>query len=546
MLREIRVKNFAIIDKLEVSFTPGLNILTGETGAGKSIVIGALSVALGGRAYTEMIKTDASEAVVEAVFDDHSHPVLERLGIDSSEGIVIRRTISAAGRSKAYVNDTTVTVQGLGELGSTLVDVHGQHEHQSLLSTESQMAILDTFGGLAGQAEEVASLYAEVQAVRKKIADMRLSARERAQRIDLLKFQVEEIDAATLEAGEEPRLEEERDILSNLTRLVELVETSYEALYGGEGSGLEKLTAVADSLKEMSEIDGGASEVLELVQQAVPLVEDASHMLRGFKDRYDLDPARLDAVIERLELIRVLKKKYGDTIEDIIRIRDEAESELRDMEAADETAEELEADLQKIEKNLAAVAKKLTAERGKAAKRIESSVMAALKGLALEKSAFKVEVREKEISATGGDEIEFLFSANPGEAPKPLSKVASGGELSRIMLAIKSTLREADPVPVLIFDEVDAGIGGKTALNVATKLREISVGRQVLCITHLPQIASVADIHFYISKGEKQGRVYVSVDEVTGSRREEEIARMLGGSVTDTSLKHAKELLTRV
>jgi DNA repair protein RecN (Recombination protein N) len=543
MLRDITVRNFAIIDELKVGFTPGLNILSGETGAGKSIIIGALGIALGGRAYTEMVKTGAGEAVVEAFFDVRENPVLDSLGIPSTDGVLIRRTVSAAGRSRAYVNDTMVTVQSLNDLGRTLVDVHGQHEHQSLLSSESQMAILDTFGGLGPQVVEFSALYGEVTALKKKIADMRIGARERAQRIDLLKFQVEEIETASLETGEEIKLEEERGILSNLVRLTELVEVSYDAVYGGEGSGLDKLNRTTDSLREMAEIDGGVSEVLELLEQAVPLVEDASHMLRGFKDRYDLDPARLEAVDDRLELIRALKKKYGDSVEDILLFHDEAQAELDNISAADETAEELEKELAGLEASLSSTAGKLTSGRKKAAKSIESSVKSVLKGLALEKADFEVVVRETGISSTGADVIEFLFSANPGEAAKPLSKVASGGELSRIMLAIKSTLREADAVPVLIFDEVDAGIGGKTAVNVATKLRELAKGRQVLCITHLAQIASLADVHFHITKGEKQGRVYVTVDELKGTGREEEIARMLSGSVTDTSLEHAREIL---
>ncbi len=546
MLKEVKVKHFAIIDELSVEFHPGLNVLSGETGAGKSIIIGALGIALGGRAYTEMVKTGSSEAVVEVFFDDRDNSVLEGLGIPSPDGVLIRRTVSAAGRSRAYVNDTMVTVQSLAELGRTLVDVHGQHEHQSLLNPESQMSILDTFGGLAPQVEQVASLHEKVQGLKKKIADLNLNARERAQRIDLLKFQTEEIDAAAPEPGEEVRLEEERDILSNLARLNELVESSYYALYGEDGAALEKLSKAVDALREITEIDGGASEVLELLEQAVPLVDDASHSLRSFKEKYDVDPARLDAVEERLELFRTLKKKYGETVEEVLKYRDEAQRELQGMEAADESADELEAELFSLQGRLADAAKKLTTGRKKAAKSIETSVKAILKGLALEKAAFTVDVREDSISGTGADTIEFLFSANPGEAPKPLSKVASGGELSRIMLAIKSTLREADSVPVLIFDEVDAGIGGKTAVNVSSKLKELSTGRQVLCITHLAQIASLADVHFFIEKGEKQGRVYVTVSKLEGTEREEEVARMLSGSVTDTSLEHAREILGKV
>jgi DNA repair protein RecN (Recombination protein N) len=545
MLKELRVKNYAIIDELSLEFEPGLNVLTGETGAGKSIIIGALGVALGQRAYTEMIKTGAPEAVVEAFFDIGDHPLLGEMGIDGSEGIVIRRVVSRAGKTKTYINDTMVNVQSLASLGSRLVDIHGQNEHQSLLSSDNQLRLLDRFGGLDPLREKVALQFRETEALRGKIEGLKAGAREAEQRLDLLKFQVSEIESAALEPGEDERLEEEQAILSNLNRLNELTEGAYAGLYGDEGSTVERLTHAVSSLKEMSSIDKSVEEIIRVLEQALALTEDASHSLRAHKDRYEPDPSRLEAVGDRLELIRKLKKKYGDTIADILAFLERAKGELGSIETSGESLEEMEDALRHGEERLHALAGELSKKRKTVAANLESSVTEVLKDLALEKSEFRVKLEESPVSAAGSDEVEILFSANLGEAAKPLSKVASGGELSRIMLAIKSILREADEIPVLVFDEVDAGIGGKTAHNVARKLKETSKTHQVLLITHLPQIASAADVHARILKVGAGGGVAVKVEKLSGRERQEEVARMLGGRITDTSLKHAREIIEK-
>jgi DNA repair protein RecN (Recombination protein N) len=543
MLRELHVRNFAIIDELSLAFGPGLNILTGETGAGKSIIIGALGIALGQRAYTEMIKTGCKEASVEASFDAPDSPVLARLGLEASDGVIIRRAISAAGKTKAYINDTLVTVQTLAELGKALVDVHGQHDHQSLLSTDNQLRIVDYYGGLERERAEVGTLYEEAQTLRNRFDDIRQNARERAQKMDLLKFQINEISSASLSEGEDARLEEERQILSNLSRLIELVESSYALLYSDDGSCMERLSTTESNLREMASIDHSVSEILNSLEQAVPLIEDVSLSIRDIKDKYDMDPNRLSAIEDRLELIRTLKRKYGDTIEAILEYMENAIKESEAIEHSDETAEALEKELKEREAEVDRAASELSRKRSKVSIKFQKAVLDVLQGLALEKSDFMVSMASAPVSATGTDALEFLFSANKGEEPKPLNKVASGGELSRIMLAMKSVLRGVDDIPVLVFDEVDAGIGGKTAQNVAGKLKEISKDRQVLCITHLPQIASQAGSHYLIEKGVKNRKVYVNVIELSGKARREEIARMLSGSVTDTSLEHAKEII---
>ncbi len=545
MLRELKVSNYAIIDEAQVGFEDGLNVLSGETGAGKSIIIGALGIALGQRAYTEMIRTGAKEAAVEAFFDVRDHPLLGQMGIESSDGIIIRRVVSASGKTKAYVNNVMVTVQALAALGDTLVDIHGQNEHQSLLAQDNQMRLLDSFGGLDSLSAKVSRAYHEAESLRKGIESIKEGAQAAAQRLDLLKYQADEIESAQLVPDEDVRLEEERQVLANLGRLRDLIESSYATLYGDEGSAIEKLANVSTALREMSAIDKDVSDALSVIEQALAISEDASHSIRALKDKYEADPERLSAVEDRLELIKSLKRKYGGSISSILGFLDIAKGELARAETSEESLEEMEEELAEKEKALVKAASELSARRKKAAARLATAVLKVLKGLALEKSEFKVEVSEAPISSSGTDSVEFLFSANRGEALKPLGRAASGGELSRIMLAVKSVLREADDIPVLIFDEVDAGIGGKTAHNVARKLKEASAGRQVLCVTHLPQIASAADNHILIEKNATGGRVGVGLRKLSGNDRQKEIARMLSGSITDTSLEHARELLEK-
>jgi DNA repair protein RecN (Recombination protein N) len=545
MLKSLKVRNFAIIEKLDIVFSPGLNILTGETGAGKSIIIGALGIVLGERAYTEMIMTGHDSASVEAFFDIRSHPVLEDLGIDSSKGILLKRTISRAGKTRAYINDSVVNLQSLGRLGDALVDIHGQHEHQSLLSRDNQMTLLDHFGGLKKERQAVGAFFEEVSRIRSRLEDLRLGTRERAQKADMLRFQVDEIETSGLAEGEDVKLEEELEILGNLTKLKELVETSYSLIYSDEGSSVERLSTALEKLREMVAIDGEASGPLEALEQALPIAEDAAFSIRELRDRYDIDPARLEQVQERLRVIDNLKKKYGESIEEIIAFGHKAKEELEMIEGADENTETLESELGEKSSELEKAAASLSKKRKKAATALAADIIKALKGLAFEKAEFKVSFGQAQMSSTGMDDLEFLFSANKGETPKPLVKVASGGELSRIMLAIKTVLRKVDDIPVLIFDEVDAGIGGKTAKNVGKRLKESASGRQVLCITHLPQIASVADVHYLIDKSSTGKRVNVSVSELSGPKREEEIARMLSGKVTETSLEHAREIMDR-
>lgn len=543
MLKELRIKNLAIIDDLRVRFESGLNVLTGETGAGKSIIVDSLGLALGSRAQSDLIRSGEKEAVVQAYFEIEGVNELPGIGIDISEELILRRSISATGKSRAYINDTMASLQSLAEIGKSLVDIHGQHEHQSLLSVDRHSLLLDSFGNLEDERKKVGSFYKEVQVLKKEEADLKQKVKERAHRLDLLRFQINEIDTASLKPGEKESLTEERTILSNLSRLNELTEAAYSMIYGSEGSCIERLSSVIAKVREMSTIDHSVSDILKMLESTLPLIEDAAISLRGYKDRYDLEPERLSEIEERLELIKKLEKKYGEGIETILRYRDEAEKELKSLELTDERLDSIEAELKGKEEMILTAALSLSEKRKIVAKKIEALVKNELKELAFSNAEFLIDIRQEDLSPNGLDKVEFLFSANPGEPPRPLAKIASGGELSRVMLALKTILADFDSVPVLIFDEVDAGIGGRTAESVAKRLKTISNKHQVLCTTHLPQIASKGDAHLKIEKGRRNERVYVEVKELKGRERLNEIARMLSGKITEVSLRHAKELI---
>ncbi len=543
MLKELRIKNLAIIDDLKVVFEEGLNVLTGETGAGKSIIVDSLNLAFGSRAQSDFVRSGEKEAVIQAYFEVRDIQNLPDIGIDVSDGLIIRRVISVAGKSRAYINDTQVSIQSLSEIGRCLVDIHGQHEHQSLLSVEKHGFFLDSFGKLHGDRGAVEELYRDVTELKGNLHALKQKAHERSNRIDFLKFQVREIDTASLKAGEKEALLEERAILSNLSRLKELAEAAYAMIYGSDGSCLERLSSILTKVKDMSSIDHGAVEIKDLLESALPLLGDASVVLRNYKDKYDVEPERLDNVEERLELIKKLEKKYGEGVESIIRCRNDAAHELETLENISEKLGSLEAEIEIKEEKLLHAAGLLSEKRKKAAKTMEALIINELKELAFGNTDFLIDLRHEAVAPHGFDTVEFLFSANPGEQPKPLVKIASGGELSRVMLALKSIFAEYDAIPVLIFDEVDAGIGGKTAERVGEKLKKLSAKRQVLCATHLPQIASMGDFHLKVDKKRKNGRTYIEVTEISGDDRLSEIARMLSGTITEVSLKHAKELL---
>ncbi|MBS1112814.1 MAG: recN [Nitrospirae bacterium] len=543
MLKELRIKNLAVIDDLKVRFEEGFNVLTGETGAGKSIIVDSLGLALGSKVQPDFIRSGEKEAVVQAYFEAEGMKSLPDIGVDMTDGFILRRSIFASGKSRAYVNDTMVSTQSLAEIGRALVDIHGQHEHQSLLSVDKHGLFLDFFGRLQEEQRRAERLYREVEISKREVAGLRQKMQERAHRLDLLKFQIQEIDSAALKVGEHENLSGQKTILSNLGRLKELAESAYELIYGADDSCIAKLSSVISKLRDMSAIDHQASEVLGMLESVLPLLDDAAVSLREYKGRYDFEPGSLDEIEERLALIRKLEKKYGEGIETIIRYRDNAEAEMKDLEIVDEQIHDLENELILKEAMLSEAAAALSEKRKAAAQRMEKLVLKELQELAFNDAEFLVDIRREALSSRGIDRIEFMFSANAGEPPKPLVKIVSGGELSRVMLALKTICADFDSTPVLIFDEIDSGIGGRTAEIVGRKLKNLADKHQVLCTTHLPQLASKGSVHLKIEKRQRNERVYVEVKELAGSERLKEIARMLSGNVTDISLRHAKELL---
>lgn len=554
MLKELRIKNLTIIDDLVISFEKGFNVLTGETGAGKSIIVDAIGLLLGDKAPSDIVKTHAKEGLVEAYFEITENPILKDISISCEDGIMLRRNISSQGKSRSFINDTSVSIATLATVGKSLIAIHGQHEHQSLLKKESHLLFVDSSGGLAETLKSFKSQYDSTLILRKKLADLKGKIQDMQQRTEFLRYQINEIKSLGLILGEKESLQEELTILLNQRRLRELSETAYGLLYESEDSCIEKLSLAAAKISEISNVDRSAVELLQMLEAAKPLISDASLYLRKFREKYEPDPARMEQINERLESIKRLEKKYKGTVEDIINYCESAEDELRELEGLDDETETLQKDLKANEETLLKMALELSDKRLKAALQLENRITDELRQVGFSYVDFRVSLNRKDaLTENGFDDIEFLFSANPGEPPKPLTKVASGGELSRIMLALKcveiggmtfKTGYDSGLFPkTLIFDEVDAGIGGMTAQNVGKRLKLISADYQVLCITHLPQIAAMAENHLAIEKNFVHDTVKVSAKVLTGQARQQEIARMLSGNVTEGSLKHARELL---
>jgi DNA repair protein RecN (Recombination protein N) len=550
MIRELKIKNFAIIDSLSIEFQPGLNIMSGETGAGKSIIVDALGLVLGDRAQNDQIKTGAEEAEVQAYFDTEANPLLEQLNIDAGDGIIVRRIISRTGKTRVYINDTLTNVKTLDELGRQLVDIHGQSDHQSLIFADEQMELVDSFGRHGDLLTRYRELYGEMKETDTALHELREKAKERVQRIDLLRFQIEEIQSADIKRGETAELEEERKILFNSTKLRELCEEAYALLHENEHAVVENLNTVLARLEALKEYDPAANESFELLESARPLISDSAGSLRDLKEKYNADPRRLDAVEKRLDVLRGLQKKYGDTEEEIAGYLGRIVLELETLVSADERIEDLARKVNDLSKKVVEIAGQLTEKRSSAAKKIQKLVTEKLSDLAFKHAVFKIEIEPVQdeagnimFGANGSDKIEFLFSANPSEPPKPLRKVASGGELSRVMLAVKTVFAEVDDIPVMVFDEIDAGIGGKAAQSVGSALKDLSKRHQVFCVTHLAQIASKAGAHFSVEKQSGAKKVGIEVKLLNREERIREIARMLSGEITPSSLRHSEELL---
>ena len=559
MLAELHVTNFALIDRLDLLFGPGLNILTGETGAGKSIIIDALGLALGERAGSDLIRTGASRATVEAVFNlsqarAEVRQKLVEAGLDSEDDentlLVTRELSRAGGKSQCRLNGRLMPISLLKEIAEGLVDVHGQHEHQSLLSSDRHIDILDNWAGKDALTlrSEVAALSAQANALKREREQLHTDARERARMLDLYRFQSEEITDAALKPGEEEALTADRCRLANSEKLSAAALESYDLLTGGDrgiGGALDALNAALSSVDHAVALDETLSPVAEALQSAVAYAEDAGRELRVYQETVEFNPERLEELEGRLELLRTLKRKYGDTVEEIIAYGIDLTNRLDALENSEAREEKLTVAIAENDAMLTSVAARLTKLRQKVSLEFSSGIARELGDLGMAATQFEVSLEAQPVTSKGADRVEFLLSPNPGEPLRPLAKIASGGEMSRFMLALKSVLAKTAGIPTMIFDEIDVGVGGRTAQVIGDKLEALARDAQVLCITHLPQIASRSGTHFFIEKQVLDGRTIVSVAPLDSEGRIDEIARMLGGSRrSETVVQHAREMLS--
>lgn len=550
MLTQIQIKNFALIDDLSIRLGSGFNVLTGETGAGKSIIIDAITTILGERASADLIRTGADRALVEAAFDLSDNPkACEKaagLGFNiDDELLLISRELASGGKSQSRINGRLSTLSMLREITSGLIDVHGQHEHQTLLAVESHLDILDQWRGenaleLRAKVEE---LFSELQGLKSELEQLRKDERERARMLDLYEFQRTEIEAANLLIGEDEELAAERIRLANAEKLRELASEAYASISGSglEGGATDMLSTALSQLQAMAALDESISPALQDIETALYAAEQAQAAARDYRDEIEFNPERLADVEERLDLIRTLKRKYGDSIEEIIAYGQEVAAKMDDLTHSEERTAELNESIERVEDELMGVARRLSDQRKAGAVKFTKAVESELADLAMAGTKFDVAFTETAPGSRGIDQVEFVISPNPGEPLKPLAKIASGGEISRVMLALKTVMAGADNVPTLIFDEVDTGIGGLAAQILGQKLSAVAGTAQVMCVTHLPQIASRADNHLSVEKLVEEDRTVVRVHAVEGESRVQELARMLGGA--EAAAEHAREML---
>ncbi|MEH7335499.1 DNA repair protein RecN [Neobacillus drentensis] len=553
MLAELSIKNFAIIENLTISFKKGLTVLTGETGAGKSIIIDAIHLLVGGRGSAEFVRHGEEKAEIEGLFqiDDPQHPVIFKameFGIDIEEGMVIlRRDIAKTGKSVCRINGKLVTISTLREIGAALVDIHGQHEHQELMDETWHLPLLDQFGTeeILPSLEEYQEVFRRYEQTRQKLKSLSDNDQQTAHRLDLIVFQLDEIQKANLKPQEDEDLYEEKKRLGNFEKVFGAIQSGYNGL-NGEQKGLDWISLVMGHLEDAASLDNAYKEIYESVSNSFYQLEDAARSLRNELDVLEFDPQRLNEIEDRLNEINQLKRKYGKTINEIVEYAAKIEEEIETLQNKETHIEELEKELTSIKKDLSLEAKQLTELRKKWAEKLTKLIHKELKELYMAKTVFEIRFEPdiEHFSKTGVDHVQFYISTNPGEPLKPLSKVASGGELSRIMLALKSIFSKHQGVTSIIFDEVDTGVSGRVAQAIAEKIYKVASDSQVLCISHLPQVAAMADTHLFISKIIKGGRTKTSVSPLNIEEKIKEIGRMISGvEITDLTKKHAEELL---
>jgi len=571
MLTTLRIKNFALVSDLTLELQPGCNVITGETGAGKSIIIGALNLVLGERADRTLIRSGEESCSVEAVFEVATlkaplKKFLEENGLEPCEQnqLVLKRAFTASGTNRQFVNGSPTTLNILAAIGEWLVDIHGPHDHQSLLHPAKQLAILDAFGGLEKEREAFGELVRRRAILENEKSALIVDEKTYTQQLDLLRFQVREITGACLRPDEEKSVEEDFNRASNAAKLLQLSQAALDALSENDNSLLTQTGAIGRTLQELQRVDSGAANLVELHSQVAGCLRELQSELSHYAEKVDVDPARLAELEERLNLIHSLKRKYGATLAEVIAFGAEAKQKLAQLESRDAELARLNAALKKLDAELLSAGKKLSAARKKVIPQLAKAVGRQLEDLGFRQSKFDVDIKTDFVGdeltslksreslslltsaptfrQAGFDEIEFRFAPNPGEPARPLRAIASSGEMARVMLALKTVLAAEDEIPVLIFDEVDANVGGETANAVGEKMKQIAAKRQVLCITHLPQVAAPADAHYVVTKQVKNGRTISEIELLGKKERVTELARMLGGQ-TDAARKHAEALL---
>ncbi|HET7499862.1 MAG TPA: DNA repair protein RecN [Kofleriaceae bacterium] len=551
MLRHLRVTNFAILSDVAIELGEGMNVLTGETGAGKSLIVEAVNLLRGGRASADIPRAGADEAVVEAIvcvpedLAGHVASVIDGAGLPRGDGgeVFIRRVIQRGGRSRTYVNGALTTLARLAELGALLIDLSGQHQHQGLVDPGRHLEILDAFAGEPALGCAMAAAWAELRRCDDDLLALGGDEREREARVDYLRYQLEELEGAALQPGEDLAIDAERARLASVDQLQGAVRSAEELLYSGDDSARDRVASAAREVERAARTDRSLEPVTRQLGEIETLIDDAADQLRGYADRLEGDPERLAWLDERLALIRRLTRKHSGTLDDVIARAGELRGELDTLLGRNARLAELAALRATAEAAAVAAAAGLTRSRKQAARRLEKEVGAALAELGMGSARLTVVVEPRALGPSGADRIELMLASNKGEDLRPLTKVASGGELSRIMLALKLALRRADEVATYVFDEVDTGIGGATAQVVGTQIRAVADHRQVLCVTHLPQIAAFADHHFHVEKTELAGRTETHVRKLGTAARKDELARMLGGHATSKARAHAAELL---
>jgi len=527
MLHHLHIKNFALIENLEIDFSPGFHVFTGETGAGKTIILNALNLVLGERASADLLRPGTDKLEVTAVFESESGE------------LILKREIAASGKSLAKINGEIVPLSQLKQLGDTLVDLHGQHEHQSLLHVERHLEFLDAYAQSDDLVSEAGQRYQTLRGAKQDYQKLQTRKQESESKLDFLRFQLQEIEALRLQADEDKLLEQERQILRHAETLHDHARTSREALQTAD-SALRNA-----KLAEIAHIDPGMNNCHDQWNQLLYSLEELHQEIRTYLHKVDVNPHRLQDVEDRLAAIHHLQRKYGGTIADILAKQHQLAAEIETVEFGEEKLQELHQVVQQAEAAYQKVVRTLSGRRQEKARQLEQALLRHLQDLSMEKTSFQVDFQPGNPGPRGTDQVEFLISPNPGQPLRPLAKIASGGEISRLMLALKTVLLQADPVGTMIFDEIDTGIGGKTASAVGEKLQGLASQRQILCITHLPSIACFAEKHFVVQKSQTAQSTEITVHEIKGLQRQEEIARMLSGQVTETTLQHAAELLER-